>query len=88
MKTLIEEGRNNLLLPGPIPFDGPVRLIHGMLDDAVPWAHSVSIAEGIQCDDIELTFVKDGGHRLSRDSDLNRIINLLEDIIGKVAESV
>ena len=84
MKTLIEEGRNHLLLPGPIPFNGPVRLIHGMLDDAVPWSHSVYIAQGIESDDIEITFVKDGEHRLSRNTDLDRMINLLDDIIGKV----
>jgi len=85
-KTLIEEGRNNLLLPGPIPFDGPVRLIHGILDDAVPWEHSITIANGVRSEDIEITIVKDGEHRLSRDSDIKRMKALLQDILDAAAE--
>ncbi len=86
-KTLIDEGRNNLLLPGPIPFDGPVRLIHGMLDDAVPWEHSLTIANGVRSDDVEITMVKDGEHRLSRDRDIERMIDLLQDILGPAVQN-
>jgi alpha-beta hydrolase superfamily lysophospholipase len=80
-KILIEEGRNNLLMPGPIPFHGPVRLIHGMLDEAVPWEHSLKIADAVASDDVELSFVKNGEHRLSRDSDLDRLIFTVENLI-------
>jgi len=83
-RTLIEEGRNNLLMPGPIPFRGPVRLIHGMLDEAVPWEHSLKIADAVASDDVELSFVKDGEHRLSRDSDLDRLISTVQNVIGRV----
>ena len=83
-RTLIEEGRNNLLMPGPIPFHGPVRLIHGMLDEAVPWEHSLKIADAVASDDVELSFIKDGEHRLSRDSDLNRLISAVQNVIERV----
>ena len=83
-RTLIEEGRNNLLMPGPIPFHGPVRLIHGMLDEAVPWEHSLKIADAVASDDVELSFIKDGEHRLSRDSDLSRLISAVQNVIERV----
>ena len=73
-KKLIDEGKKHLLLPGPIPFSGPVRIIHGMRDDAVPWEHSLRLAEAMMSTDIEIILVKDGEHRLSRDSDLSRLI--------------
>ncbi len=83
-RRLIEEGRDHLLLPGPIPFDGPVRLLHGMLDDAVPWEHSLTVAAALRTSDVEVTLVKDGEHRLSRDSDLERLLHVLQSVVGKV----
>lgn len=82
-KTLIEEGRNNLLMPGPIAFEGPVRLIHGMLDEAVPWEHSLKIADAVTSTDVEISFVKDGEHRLSRDHDLARLIAAVQEVVGR-----
>jgi alpha-beta hydrolase superfamily lysophospholipase len=83
-KTLIKEGQNNLLMPGPIPFHGPVRLIHGLRDEAVPWEHSLKIADAVASDDVELSLVKDGEHRLSRDRDLDRLISTVQKIIERV----
>jgi pimeloyl-ACP methyl ester carboxylesterase len=36
-RDLIEDGRTHLLLRGPIPLACPVRILHGMRDEAVPW---------------------------------------------------
>ena len=86
-KTLIEEGRNNLLLPGPIKFEGPLRLIHGMLDEAVPWNHSLVIAESFTSKDVEIILIKDGEHRLSRDSDLERLKVTVESVFDAIQSS-
>lgn len=77
---LIEEGRNHLLLPGPIPFTGPVRLLHGQLDDAVPWQLSLETAAALASEAVEVTFVKDGDHRLSRDEDIARLLRTVREI--------
>ena len=75
---LIEEGDDHLLLPGPIPFDGPVRLLHGQRDDAVPWRLSLEIAEALRSDRVEVTLIKDGDHRLSGDADIARLLHAVE----------
>lgn len=69
-RALIEDGRNHLLLGDPIPFAGPVRLLHGQQDPDVPWEMALRIAEQLTTPDVELTLIKDGDHRLSRPRDL------------------
>lgn len=77
---LIEEGRNHLLFPGPIPFDGPVRLLHGQRDDAVPWQRSLEIAEALRSESVEITLLKDGDHRLSRAQDIDLILRAVDEM--------
>ncbi|MDH3701395.1 MAG: alpha/beta hydrolase [Alphaproteobacteria bacterium] len=81
---LIEEGDDHLLLPGPIPFDGPVRLLHGQRDDAVPWRLSLEIAEALRSDRVEVSLIKDGDHRLSGDADIARLLQAVETIAGQL----
>ena len=69
-RALIEDGRHHRLLDGPIPLTCPVRLLQGQRDDDVPWPTALRIAEQLASDDVEITLVKDGDHRLSRPQDL------------------
>jgi pimeloyl-ACP methyl ester carboxylesterase len=65
-KTLLEEGKNHLLLRGqPIPLTMPVRLLHGMQDEDVPYATSLRLAEKLQSTDIQVHYLKSGDHRMS-----------------------
>jgi pimeloyl-ACP methyl ester carboxylesterase len=69
-RSLIEEGRRHLLLAAPIGIHCPVRLLHGMADPDVPHALSLELAERLVSDDVRVTLIKDGDHRLSRPQDL------------------
>lgn len=75
---LITEGRDHLLLGGPIPLTCPVRLIHGLQDTDVPWQTSLRLAEALESGDVEVTLVKDAGHRLSEPEDLARLERIIE----------
>ena len=79
-RTLIEDGNRNLVLRDPIPLTCRVRLLHGMDDRSVPWEQSLKLAERLQSTDVELTLVKDGDHRLSRDQDLVRLARVLDEL--------
>jgi pimeloyl-ACP methyl ester carboxylesterase len=57
-------------LGGVIPFDGPVRLLHGQADAEVPPAISLRLAAALRSQDVQVTLVKGGDHRLSRERDL------------------
>lgn len=69
-RVLIEDGRENLLLRGPIALDCPARMVHGMNDPDVPWQTSVRITDCLTSDDAETILIEDGDHRLSRPQDL------------------
>ncbi len=73
-RQLIEEGRNHLLLGGMIETGCPVRILQGVEDPDVPWRHAVELVSRLASDDVVLTLVKDGDHRLSRPEDIERLI--------------
>lgn len=77
---LIEEGRNHLLLDGPVDVPCPTRLIHGMKDPDVPWQHSLAVAEALTATDVEIALVKGGDHRLSEPHDLDRLCRTVRDV--------
>ena len=79
-RGLIEEGRRHLLLRDPILLDCPIRLLSGLQDEAVPWQTSLRIAEHVTSNDVQITLIKDGDHRLSRDEDLV----LLEQVVAEL----
>ena len=79
-RGLIEDGRKHLLLRAPIELGCPVRLLHGMRDPDVPWQTALRIAERLTSDDVTVTLIKDGDHRLSRDQDIARICAAVDEL--------
>jgi pimeloyl-ACP methyl ester carboxylesterase len=79
-RQLIEEGRNHLLLGGMIETGCPVRILQGILDPDVPWRHAVELVSRLASDDVVLTLVKDGDHRLSRPEDIERLIRAVAEL--------
>jgi pimeloyl-ACP methyl ester carboxylesterase len=73
-RQLIEEGRNHLLLGSAIEIGCPVRILQGGQDPDVPWQHAFALAHRLPSDDVVLTMIQDGDHRLSRPQDIARII--------------
>jgi pimeloyl-ACP methyl ester carboxylesterase len=73
-RGLIEEGRRHLLLDGMIETGCPVRILQGVQDPDVPWQHAIELSARFARDDVVLTLVKDGDHRLSRPEDIERLI--------------
>ena len=79
-RALIEEGRNHLLLGSAIEVGCPVRILQGAQDPDVPWKHAFALAHRLPADDVVLTMIQDGDHRLSRPQDIARIIAAVAEI--------
>jgi dipeptidyl aminopeptidase/acylaminoacyl peptidase len=78
-RRLIEEGRNHLLFSGLIEAGCPVRILQGVKDPDVPWQHAFDLVARLAQDDVVLTLVKDGDHRLSRPEDIERMLRVVAE---------
>jgi pimeloyl-ACP methyl ester carboxylesterase len=82
-RALIEDGRRHLLLGTPIPLACKVRLVHGMRDPDVPWETSLRLADRLEAEDVRITLIKDGDHRLSRPADLALLRATVATFLGE-----
>ena len=83
-QKFIEEARTHLLLDDIIGLDMPIHLLHGQADVDVPWETSLMLAEKLMSDDVTVTLIKDGDHRLNRPADLQ----LMTDALGRMLRCV
>lgn len=76
-----QSGEANRQLDAEIPITCPVRLLHGQCDAAVPWELSLKLAAQLRSDDVQVTLVKDGDHRLSRQQDIALLIATVDRLL-------
>ena len=81
-RALLDQGRANLLLGGPIAFSGPVRILQGQQDASVDWSTALRIADRLAAPDTQITLIKDGDHRLSRPADLALLTHTLDTLMA------
>jgi alpha-beta hydrolase superfamily lysophospholipase len=77
-RKLIEDGRAHLVMSKRIAIRRPVRILQGMKDDAVPYAHALAFAALLESEDVEITLTPGGDHRLSAPADLARLASVLD----------
>ena len=76
------DGQANRVLGGGIALDCPVRPLHGQADPDVPWQVSLQLAERLRSADVQVTLIKDGDHRLSRDADVALLLRTVAELAG------
>jgi pimeloyl-ACP methyl ester carboxylesterase len=77
-RALLEDGRANRVLTGIIETGCPVHILQGMEDPDVPYRHALKLVEHLPADDVVVTLIRDGDHRLSRPQDIARILAAVE----------
>lgn len=81
-QKFLDDGRNNKVLSGIIHTHCPVHILQGLRDEDVPHTHALKLAAHIPADNLTMTLVPDGDHRLSRPQDLEllerTVISMLE----------
>ncbi len=75
--NFIEEARTHLLLDDIIGLEIPIHLLHGQADVDVPWETSLQLADKLMSDEVKVTLIKDGDHRLNRPEDLQLMTDAL-----------
>lgn len=82
-RLLLEDGARWSVLPGPLGFKGPVRILQGARDDSVPWRHAQALVGALESEDVQFTLIKDGDHRLSRPRDLLRLVTVVKELTAQ-----
>ncbi len=83
-RALLEDGKDNQVLKGVIQTDCPVHILQGMQDEDVPYSHAMKLVDHLPVDDVTITLVRDGDHRLSRPQDLE----LLGRTVSSMADNI
>ena len=86
-RALIEDAKNNhLLLDGPdrvLPIKCPVRLLHGLLDEEVPYDTAVRLANRIETEDVTVSLSK-SGHYMDDIDDFQRTRLAIQDCLESI----
>lgn len=80
-----QDGEAQRQLHREIPFNGPVRLLHGQADTDVPWEVSLRHAAALRSADVQVLLIKDGDHRLSREQDIALLLRTIDALVGTIA---
>ena len=80
--ALFEDGEKNRVMTAPIITKCPVHIIQGQKDEDVPYEHAMKLMSFLPADDVTLTMIKDGDHRLSRPQDIELILQAVEMLLG------
>ncbi|XP_051881897.1 palmitoyl-protein thioesterase ABHD10, mitochondrial-like isoform X3 [Pristis pectinata] len=83
--SFIKEAENHCVLHSTIPITCPVRLIHGMEDEHIPWQISLKVAENLLGSDVDLILRKQGQHRMAEKDDVKLIVYTIDDLIDKLS---
>ena len=82
-RAFFQSGEANRLLGSAIPLTCPVRLLHGQEDGDVPPDISLRLAAALGSADVQVTLVKGGDHRLSRDGDIALLIDTVARLVSQ-----
>jgi pimeloyl-ACP methyl ester carboxylesterase len=82
-RALIEDGRTNRVLDGVIETHCPVIVLQGMKDPDVPYTHAQKLVEHLPADDVTLTLIRDGDHRLSREEDIALMLKAVGELVRR-----
>ena len=79
-RRLIEDGRDHLVLRGPLALPFAVRLLQGTADRDVPPDVALRLMGHADCRDLRLTLVKGADHRFSTPDCLDVMVRAVEEV--------
>jgi pimeloyl-ACP methyl ester carboxylesterase len=82
-RKLIEDGRKNLLLAGEkgsVAVSCPVRLIHALYDEEVPFSMVQKLVDNISSEDASLVLIKGAQHAMEGEKEFRVMRTMIEEI--------
>ncbi|KAM5280854.1 palmitoyl-protein thioesterase ABHD10, mitochondrial [Ctenodactylus gundi] len=86
--SFIKEAEHHCLLHSPIPVTCPIRLLHGLKDDVIPWQTSLQVADRVLSADVDIILRKHSDHRMKEKADIQLLTYTIDDLIDKLSTIV
>ncbi|XP_048202546.1 palmitoyl-protein thioesterase ABHD10, mitochondrial [Perognathus longimembris pacificus] len=83
--SFIKEAEHHCLLHSPIPVHCPVRLLHGLMDDIIPWHTSMQVADRLLSTDVDVILRKHSDHEMKEKADIQLLVYTIDDLIDKLS---
>ena len=83
-RELIEDGRKNLILtgePNSLPIHCPVRLIHSLSDEEVPFEFALKLVNNCASTDAAVTLLKGSTHSMEDHRDMTEMRNMVQEVM-------
>ena len=81
-KALFDDGLDNRVMTDGLEINCPIHIIQGMQDPDVPYHHALKLVEFLPHEQVTMTLIKDGDHRLSRDQDIAMILEAVARMVA------
>jgi pimeloyl-ACP methyl ester carboxylesterase len=76
-KAFLDDGRKHLLFGKAFELGCKVHILQGIKDPDVPWQHIMRLVDHLPYDQVDLTMINDGDHRLSREQDIAKLVEIV-----------
>ncbi len=86
-RNLIEEGRDHLIGNDKFKPPCPVRIMHGIDDPDVPWLHVNKLNHMLLGENVMLSLIQEGDHRLSRPQDIEKMLYIINDLYKSLSQN-
>lgn len=86
-RSLIEDARMNLLLAGSVNVTCPVRLLHSLSDEEVPYSFALRLAENLASEDTRVVLMKGVAHEMEGEREFLAMRALLDEVVTAARES-
>lgn len=84
-RSLIEDGRKNLLLAGgkdSIPITCPIRLIHALYDEEVPHHFALKLVENCMSRDASVVLLKGASHEMEGEGEFKAMRSMIAEVMA------
>jgi pimeloyl-ACP methyl ester carboxylesterase len=83
-RRLLDDGRKHLLMNAPIHVGVPIHVLQGAKDPDVPISYVDRFVHSLVQDDVRMTIIHDGDHRLSREADIAVLVRITREMARQV----
>jgi len=80
-KLLLDSEKYNLFDRNNLTFNFPIRMLHGMCDNIIPYNISIKFAEKVKCKDLQLNIIKNADHKFTMENNQEILKKAIEECI-------